>query len=99
MSLLRLELRQNPITGRHDLVVKLDSDEDLTSNEHEALHRKLVAQLVGSGVFSADQVGPLIVERISPQGRQDLDRQDQDRHDSGLRSPDGIRRSQVEPQE
>lgn len=68
MSLLRLELRQNPTTGRHDLIVKLDSDEDLTSHEHETLHKKLVAQLVGSGVFSAEQVGPLIVERVSAPG-------------------------------
>lgn len=40
MSLLRLDLRQNPVTGRHDLVVKLDSDADLTAHEHEMLHKK-----------------------------------------------------------
>jgi hypothetical protein len=70
MSLLHLELRQNQATGRHDLIVKLDSDEDHTSHEHETLHKKLIAQLVGSGVFSADQLGTLVVERVNPAGSQ-----------------------------
>lgn len=86
MSLLHLELRQNQLTGRHDLIVKLDSDEDHTSHEHETLHRKLVAQLIGSGVFSADQLGSLIVERVSPTGVQN----------TPVQSPETNRRAQTE---
>lgn len=67
MSQLRLELRQNPTTGRHDLVVKLESDRDLTSHEHEALHRKLVGELLGKGFLDPEQLGGLVIER--EQGR------------------------------
>ena len=65
MSLLRLDLRQNPVTGRHDLVVKLDSDADLTAHEHEMLHKKILAQLIGSGVLERDQLGNWIIERVT----------------------------------
>ncbi len=65
MSLLQLELRQNPITGRHDLVVKLESDADLTTHEHELLHKKILTQLIGPGVLDPSQLGNCIVERVS----------------------------------
>lgn len=63
MSSLRLELKQNPATGRHDLLVKLDSDRDLTTQEHEALHRSLVERLLGQGLLKIEELGDLKVER------------------------------------
>lgn len=66
MSSLRLELIQNAVTGRHDLFVKLDSDRDLTSHEHEALHRSLVEKLLGQGLLGIEDIGDLKVERVRP---------------------------------
>ena len=66
MSSLRIELVQNAVTGRHDLFVKLDSDKDLTSQEHEALHRSLVGKLLGQGLLRIEDIGDLKVERVKP---------------------------------
>lgn len=66
MSSLRLELVQNAVTGRHDLFVKLDSDRDLTSHEHEALHRSLMEKLLGQGLLRIEDIGDLKIERVKP---------------------------------
>ncbi len=89
MSSLRLELRQNLETGRHDLFVKLDSDRDLTSQEHEALHRSLVEKLLGQGLLKIEQLGDLNVER-APVGVKDRSPSPQPA-ELGARGDDGPR--------
>jgi FtsH ternary system domain X3-analog len=58
MAEMTIMLRRDPQTGKQNIIIKLDSDADTLSHEHEQLHRQLVEKLVGK-----DNVGELIVER------------------------------------
>lgn len=62
MAQMTIALRRDPDTGRHTIIVKLDSEADALPMEHEQLHRSLVEQLIGRGV-PADSLGGLIIER------------------------------------
>lgn len=68
MPEMTIRLRCDPSTGKRDIIVSLDGDEDLTPHEHEALHRRLVEKLVGSGVMNAGEAGSLVVEREDHKG-------------------------------
>jgi hypothetical protein len=58
MAELTIQLRRDPETGKHDVVITLASDADALPHEHEEQHRSLVERVIGK-----DQVGKIIVER------------------------------------
>jgi hypothetical protein len=60
MAELIIQLRRNPQTGKHDIIVKLHSDPDALPMEHERLHREQVAKLLGR---DPAELGELIVTR------------------------------------
>jgi len=60
MAELIIQLRRNPQTGKHDIIVKLYSDPDALPIEHERLHREHVAKLLGR---DPAELGELIVTR------------------------------------
>ncbi len=68
MPEMTIRLRCDPATGKRDIIVSLDGEEDLTPHEHETLHRKLVEKLVGAGVLNAGDAGTLVVEREEQKG-------------------------------
>jgi hypothetical protein len=63
MAQMIISLRCDPVTGKKDIVVKLQSDPDALPSEHEQLHRKLVDKLIEGGVIRAAEVGKIVVER------------------------------------
>lgn len=67
MAEMIIMLRRDPNTGKQNIIVKLDSDPDALPIEHEQLHRKLVKDLIGTGLDPED-MGELIVER-EPEGQ------------------------------
>jgi hypothetical protein len=58
MAELTIRLRRDPETGKHDILIDLDSDADALPHEHEQMHRAAVEKLLGK-----DNVGKVIVER------------------------------------
>jgi len=58
MAELTITLRRDPQTGKHDIVIKLDSDADALPHEHEQMHRQMVERIIGK-----ENVGKMIIER------------------------------------
>lgn len=66
MGEISIRFRMNMETGKKDIVIEFESDEDAMRHEHEKRHRQIVEQLVGQGVLAADEVGEVTVERAAP---------------------------------
>ncbi len=64
MAEMTIRLRVNPETGKKDIVVALDSDDDSLPHEHEHLHRQLVEKLIRGGLVGAGEAGALVIERL-----------------------------------
>jgi FtsH ternary system domain X3-analog len=60
MAELTIRLRRDPETGKHDIIIDLESDADALPHEHEQMHREAVEKLIGK-----NNVGKVIVERES----------------------------------
>jgi hypothetical protein len=63
-----LRLRHNPRTGKRDLVVEYESEEDLLPHEHERDHRRLVEQLLGRSLDDLGPIGDIRLEREPARG-------------------------------
>lgn len=61
MAEITIKFRHNVKTGKKELVIHLESDDDVMSHEHEADHRRLVEALIGQKV---DDDTDVVVERI-----------------------------------
>jgi hypothetical protein len=62
MAEMIIMLRRDPDTGKQNILVKLNSDEDTLPLEHEQMHRSLVEKLIGAGL-NPDDLGEVIVDR------------------------------------
>ena len=62
MAELLIILRRDPVSGKQNIVVKLESDSDALPIEHEDMHRKIVETLVGKGM-KVEDLGEIVVER------------------------------------
>jgi hypothetical protein len=69
MAQMTIQLRCDPITGKKDIVVSLQSDPDALPLEHEQLHKRLVDKLLDGGLLKPEEVGQVIVERESEPGQ------------------------------
>jgi hypothetical protein len=58
MAELTIRLRRDPETGKHDIIIDLESDQDALPHEHEQMHREQVEKLIGK-----QNVGKVIIER------------------------------------
>jgi hypothetical protein len=65
MAEITLRLRHDPRTGRRELVVHLESDDDVLGHEHERDHRALVESLIGQRL---DDDIDVVVERVEKGG-------------------------------
>ena len=65
MAEMTIRLRNNPETGKKDIIVDLSSDDDALPHEHEQRHRALVQKLVEGGLVQAEELGQIVVERES----------------------------------
>lgn len=58
MAELTIRLRKDPETGKHDIIIDLESDADSLPHEHENMHREAVEKILGKG-----SIGKVIIER------------------------------------
>ena len=63
MGEIQIRFRMNMETGKKDILIEYDGDEDAMRHEHEREHRRIVETLVGKGVLREDEVGDVKVQR------------------------------------
>lgn len=66
MGDIQIRFRMNMETGKKDILIEYDSDEDAMRHEHERDHRRIVERIVGEGLIEAEEVGEIQVERGAP---------------------------------
>lgn len=66
MADLTIRLVSNPKTGKRDIYIDYESEDDALPYEHEQDHHHIVEQLLGAGVLSGDDVGQVRVGRVEP---------------------------------
>lgn len=74
---IKIHLRFNVETGKKDIVIEYDSEDDALAWEHEQRHREIVEQLVGAGVLDPDDVGNVKVGRVEAEKRRQAEQQAQ----------------------
>jgi hypothetical protein len=58
MAEITIRLRKDPETGKHDILIDMESDADALPHEHEEQHRLAVEKIIGK-----HNVGKVIIER------------------------------------
>lgn len=66
MGEIEIRFRMNMESGKKDILIEYESDEDAMRHEHEKDHRSIVERIIGQGLIEADEVGEVIVERAQP---------------------------------
>jgi hypothetical protein len=67
MPRLTIRLVNDPETGKKNIIVDYESEEDAMPMEHEDTHRELVDKLIEGGTLKASEVGKVIVSRDEEQ--------------------------------
>lgn len=71
MGDINIRFRFNTTTGKKEIVIEYESEDDRLPVEHERRHRQIVEQLVGQGVLKPDEASGVKVERVRPQTQND----------------------------
>jgi hypothetical protein len=66
MAEVTIKFRYNPATGKRELIIGYESDDDALPHEHERDHRALAEKLLGQKL--GDDVGEIVVERVRKDG-------------------------------
>ena len=61
MADVTIRFRHNPKTGKRELLISYDSDDDALPHEHEQDHRAIVEKVLGRSIGDNETV---IVERV-----------------------------------
>ena len=67
MSDVTIRLVSNPKTGKRDIYIDYESEDDALPFEHEEDHRGVVEQLLGQGILDPDDIGQVKVGRVQPE--------------------------------
>jgi hypothetical protein len=87
MAKMTIALRRDALTGKHNILVKLDSDADALPQEHEQLHKQVVQSLISQGLDLED-LGHVEIERVKPQ----VTKEEQDNSSAEVRDKVKIKR-------
>ena len=63
MPELTIRLEVDAKTGKKNVTIKYESEDDALPMEHEDEHRRLVNQLIHKGMVDAEEVGKIVVKR------------------------------------
>ena len=66
MAEISIRFRMNLETGKKDLWIDFEGDEDLMRHEHEQRHREVIERLMGEGILRPDELGEVHVARVEP---------------------------------
>ncbi|MGE0529657.1 MAG: hypothetical protein AB7P49_21605 [Bdellovibrionales bacterium] len=68
MAEMTIHLRCDPETGKKDIIISLQSEQDALPMEHEQQHKALVEKLIDGGLLKAEELGRIVVEREQKEG-------------------------------
>jgi len=71
MADVTIRFRHNPSTGKRELVINYESDDDALPHEHERDHRALVEKVLGRALTDEDNV---VIERVRKEKPQESER-------------------------
>jgi len=63
MAEITVRMVFNRETGKKDIWIDFESDEDALPFEHEKQHREVIGKLLGSGVLQPNELGDVVVKR------------------------------------
>lgn len=66
MAEVTIRMISNPVTGKRDIYIEYESEDDALPHEHEKEHRGIIEQLLGKGILQPDDVGQIKVGRVQP---------------------------------
>lgn len=66
MAEVTIRMVSNPSTGKRDIYIDYESEDDALPFEHENDHKDIVEQLLGQGVLDPNDVGQIKVGRVQP---------------------------------
>jgi hypothetical protein len=66
MAEIRIRLIFNRKSGKKDIFIDYESEDDALPIEHERAHREIVGKLLGQGILRPDETGEIIVGRVQP---------------------------------
>lgn len=66
MAEVTIRLVSNPQTGKRDIIIDYESEDDALPHEHEHEHKAIIEQLLGQGILSGDDIGNIRVGRQQP---------------------------------
>jgi hypothetical protein len=72
VSDITIRFRYNPKTGKRQMVVHYESEEDLLPHEHERDHRAMVEALLGRPIGQDEEI---VVERVEKPGQAEVGEQ------------------------
>jgi hypothetical protein len=72
VSDITIRFRYNPRTGKRQMVVHYESEEDLLPHEHERDHRAMVEALIGRPIGQDEEI---VVERVEKPGQAEVGEQ------------------------
>ncbi len=61
MAEIKIHLHYNLETGKKDIVIEYETEDDAMPYEHEERHWQIVEELIGKGVLDPNDVGQLRV--------------------------------------
>ncbi len=67
MADVTIRLVSNPMTGKRDIYIDYESEDDALPFEHEEDHRDVVEKLLGQGILDPDDIGQVKVGRVQPE--------------------------------
>ena len=84
MASVTIRLIVDPDTGKKNVVISYESEEDALPIEHEDAHRDVVDKLIEGGAIKAGELGKIIVEREEEGAAVELP-QDGDQQQEGIK--------------
>jgi hypothetical protein len=73
---IKIHMKFNVETGKKDIVIEYDTEDDALPYEHEQRHREILEQLIGKGILKPDDVGNVKVGRVEGQKGSTTQQQD-----------------------
>lgn len=83
MAEIQIRFRMNLKTGKKDILIDYEGDEDAMRHEHERDHKRIVQQLIGKGLIAEEEVGEVQVRREAP-GQAAQERREEPPRQEGL---------------
>ena len=70
MAEIQIKFRHNPKTGKRDMIINYESDQDALPHEHERDHRALIEKLIGRPLESDEKV---LVQGLDKEGNVEVE--------------------------